>query len=104
MPATTTPATLTQAGDNQFAVSGSLNFATVSQLLIQSKSLFANAAAIDIDLSAVQHADSAGLALLLEWLRYGKQVNKVVHFHGLPTQLRTLASISEVESLFGDAA
>lgn len=92
-------AALTTSGVNQFAVSGNLSFATVSELLKQSKPLFGDVTSIDIDLSAVTHADSAGLALLLEWLRYGKQHSKVVHYRNLPAQLRSLAAISEVELL-----
>ena len=92
-------AMLTSAGGNQFAVSGSLSFDTVDALLQQSKSSFADKQSVDLDLSAVTHVDSAGLALLLEWLRYGKQQSKVVRYQNLPTQLRSLAAISEVESL-----
>jgi phospholipid transport system transporter-binding protein len=50
-------------------------------------------------LSAVTHADSAGLALLLEWLRYGKLNNKPVRYQNLPAQLQSLAAISEVDTL-----
>ena len=92
-------ATLTRSGDGQFAVSGNLNFATVPELLSQSETLFPAASAINIDLSAVLHADSAGLALLLEWLRSGKHDGKTVHYRNVPAQLRSLAAISEVESL-----
>jgi phospholipid transport system transporter-binding protein len=93
-------ATLTSTGTDQFAVTGNLSFATVGELLDQSKALFATVPSIDIDLSAVLHADGAGLALLLEWLRYGKQANKAVRYHNLPAQLQSLAEISEVEELF----
>lgn len=97
-------ASLTSTGTDQFAVNGELSFATVTTLLQQSRSLFAAAANLEIDLSGVNHADSAGLSLLLEWLRYGKRENKVVHYHGLPAQLHALANISEVDSLFGNVA
>lgn len=92
-------ATLTSSGENQFAVSGNLNFATVSDLLRQSEKLFVSAASINIDLSSVIHVDSAGLALVLEWLRYGKHNHKVVRYQNLPAQLQSLAAISDVESM-----
>jgi len=91
--------TLTRSSDGQFAVSGVLGFDSVTELLQQSKTLFTDANAVNIDLSAVTHADSAGLALLLDWLRYGKQHNKTVRYQNLPAQLRSLAAISEVETL-----
>ena len=64
-----TAGSLAQRGDNQFAVSGTLGFDSVTALMEQSKQMFAAANNIDIDLSAVTHAGSAGRALLLEWLR-----------------------------------
>ena len=91
--------TLTSRGADQFVISGNLSFATATELLKQSEQLFDAASTINIDLAAVTHADSAGLALLLEWLRYGKLKNKAVRYHNLPAQLRSLAAISEVESL-----
>ena len=97
-------ATLTSVSSDQFAVSGELGFATVTALLEQSRPLFAAAANLDIDLSGVTHADSAGLSLLLEWLRYGKRAGKTVRYHGLPAQLHALANISEVDGLFGNVA
>lgn len=92
-------AMLTSSDNNQFALSGNLNFDTVSDLLKQGESRFSSVASIQIDLSAVTHVDSAGLALLLEWLRYGKHHNKPVRYQNLPEQLRSLAAISEVETL-----
>jgi len=92
-------ASITRNNDNQFAVSGVLGFDSVTTLLEQSKALFSAASIINIDLSAVTHADGAGLALILEWLRYGKHNNKVVHYQNLPAQLQSLAVISEVDAL-----
>jgi len=94
-----TQASLSRSGDNQFAVGGVIGFESVTDLLEQSKALFSSASAINIDLSAVTHADSAGLALILEWLRDGKHNNKVVRYQNLPAQLRSLAVISEVDAL-----
>ena len=97
-------ATLTSTSGHHFALSGELSFATVTALLEQSRSMFAAANRIELDLSGVTHADSAGLSLLIEWLRYGKQHNKQVRFANLPAQLRSLADISEVDSLFANVA
>lgn len=92
-------ATITSSAPDQFAVSGNLSFDTVGELLGQGRALFTNAPHINIDLTAVSHVDSAGLALLLEWLRYGKQHNKVVRYMNIPAQLKSLAAISEVETM-----
>jgi len=94
-----TTSILDRKGDNQFAISGILGFDSVTTLMEQSRGLFASANNVNVDLSAVTHADSAGLALLLEWLRYGKLNNKPVRYQNLPAQLQSLAAISEVDTL-----
>lgn len=92
-------ATITSSVADQFVVAGNLSFDTASYLLQQGNVLFATASNITIDLSAVSHADSAGLALLLEWLRYGKLNNKTVRYINMPAQLKSLAAISEVDTM-----
>jgi phospholipid transport system transporter-binding protein len=54
-----------------------------------------------VDLGGVGESDSAGLALLIEWLRMAKQSGKEIHFANVPEQIEALARISEVEDLIG---
>ncbi len=61
--------------------------------------LFKGAGSLEIDLADVPEGDSAGLALMIEWLRLGKQRKQQVHFKNVPEQIAALARISEVESL-----
>jgi phospholipid transport system transporter-binding protein len=87
------------SGKDTYRVSGELTFGTVREVLQLSQSLFADAAALDIDLSGVSGADSAGLALLMEWYRLASRANKAIRFIGVPDQLRALAKISDVDEL-----
>jgi phospholipid transport system transporter-binding protein len=82
-------------------VSGVLDAFTAPQLLAQSAQHFSStdAAPLVVDLSGVKESDSAGLALLLEWLRLARQRRRTVRFENLPEQLIALAKISEVEAL-----
>ena len=99
-PATTPgPATLEALGNGRFKVRGALNAETVTDLLARSKASFRGATQLDIDLSGVPEGDSAGLALLIEWLRRAKQQKQKIQFSNIPTQIAALARISEVESL-----
>ncbi len=82
---------------SRLIVSGELNFETIVVLWKQSLSLLAKHPRIDIDLSKVTVSNSAGLALLLEWLKYGKRENKVVIFTAIPAQLRSIASVAGVD-------
>ena len=97
-------AKLEEQGPGRYRVSGELSFATVTALLLQSRSLFAGESDLEVDLSGVTHADSAGLSLLIEWLRLAKQQSKKLHYLALPTQLSALASISEVDGLLSQSA
>lgn len=94
----TNPAELVENAAGQYAVKGDLSFATVAGLLKRSASLFAQPQ-VAIDLAGVTYADSAGLALLIEWLRLARQRGVTLRYSGLPEQLRSLAAISEVEAL-----
>lgn len=99
-PATTPgPAKLEALGNGRFKVYGALNAETVTDLLERSGAAFKDAGPLEIDLANVPEGDSAGLALLIEWLRLAKQRQQQVHFKNVPEQIAALARISEVESL-----
>jgi phospholipid transport system transporter-binding protein len=51
------------------------------------------------DLRGVEHADSAGLALLLELIDLGRANRVAVGFRRLPEALRRIARLSNVEEL-----
>ena len=80
-------------------VKGELTFATANDILQQSQTLFAPIAALDIDLASVTRSDSAGLALLVEWIRSANQKNKTIVFHNIPEQLLAIASASGVDEM-----
>lgn len=90
---------LERTGDGRFRVTGTLGFDTVRDLLAASREQFAGAANLEIDLTAVSQGDSAGLALLIEWLRMAEQAGQTVRYVGMPPQLRGLAEISDVDEL-----
>jgi len=54
---------------------------------------------ITIDLSSVPSADSAGLALLVDWLARARASDKVLRYVEPPAALRSLAQLSDVERL-----
>lgn len=98
-------AKLESLGGGRFRVSGVLDAATVGGLLDQSRERFRNASRLDVDLAGVSEADSAGLALLIEWMRLAKDGGAAIQFEHVPGQITALARISEVEDfLFGAAS
>lgn len=93
------PAKLETLGNGRFKVHGALNAETVTALFESSEAAFKGVAALEIDLANVPEGDSAGLALLIEWLRLGQQHKQTVRFKNMPEQIAALARISEVDKL-----
>lgn len=92
-------AKLESLGGGNFRVSGVLDASTVGELLKQSAERFAKLPAVHVDLAGVSEGNSAGLALLIEWLRLAKDAQQQIRFKNLPEQISALARISEVEDL-----
>jgi len=81
-------------------VSGELTFATVTGLLAQSRMLFEQAGGeIEVELGGVERADSAGLAILIEWMRQANARGASIRFSHLPEQMLAIAAASEMDSL-----
>ena len=80
-------------------VTGALHFITVSALLTAGVAAINDGRATVIDLAGVTASDSAGLALLIEWLSVAKSAGRTLRFENIPSQLQQLARLSEVEEL-----
>lgn len=87
------------SGAASYTLSGELTFASVTALMTQGQAQFAGQSAVLVDLSGVTHSDSAGLSLLIEWLRQAKQQGTTLRYTAMPPQLQALAAISEVSGL-----
>lgn len=88
-----------ELGKNQYEVSGELNFVTVPQLLEQAGDFTRNGETVTIDLEKVSGANSAAMALLIEWKSVAAQNNSEVSFTNLPEQIKRLAEVCGVNSL-----
>jgi len=92
---------LTQGGPGKLAVRGPLTFATAR--LARETGLAAlqgaNSSRTEIDLRGVTGSDSAGMAVLLDWLASAKQSGRSLQFSNLPAQLQELARICDVLEL-----
>lgn len=90
---------LTGQGEGRFDVSGDLSFDTVVALLSDSAQEFATFTTLAIDLGGVQRADSAGIALLLEWVRRARRQKKSLSFSRIPPQMSAIIQISNLQTL-----
>jgi phospholipid transport system transporter-binding protein len=81
------------------AVSGVLEFATVTALAGQAEGLLPASGPLYIDLGGVEHTDSAGLALLVHWLRRAHHEGRLLEFRNVPVQLLEMARVSRLDNL-----
>jgi len=89
---------LTRAEDGSLLLSGELSMSTVPGILKQD-ALRNVEGDILIDLHGVERADSAGVALLIEWQRMAGQQQKAIRFHNIPEQMLAIARLSGVDEL-----
>lgn len=91
-----------RVADGRLQASGVLGYVTAGRALPAGLALIPKGAACTIDLSRVTEADSAGLAVLVEWLATAKSRGTVIHYEGIPPQILAVARISDLESLLTD--
>ncbi len=82
-----------------WTVSGDLDLETAAAILSAGAAAFAGAPRAEVDLSGVTDADSAGLAVLIEWVREACASGRSIAFRGLPPRLAELARIGGVADL-----
>ncbi len=83
-------------------VSGALTLETVPALYQNSAGWFAGAGELILDLAQVDRADSAGLALLIEWLRLAKAAKRTLRFTNIPAPVQTLIRINGLQDALLD--
>ncbi|MGR9114990.1 MAG: STAS domain-containing protein [Gammaproteobacteria bacterium] len=80
-----------------FAVAGELTFSGIDKKTIKSFDFLESANPITLDLSEVANTDSAGLALVIEWLKYAGSHQIELKFQNIPEQLLKLAKLSGLD-------
>ena len=85
---------LIKQSPGHFVIDGDLTFATIDKQTLKSFSFLKAAKEITIDLNRVSSTDSAGLALMIEWIKYSRQNRTQLAFKNIPEQLLNLAKLS----------
>ena len=97
-------ASFEMVSDGRARVGGALAFGTVTALLPTGSEAIEHGRAAAIDLASVTASDSAGLALLIEWLSVARGVGRALRYENIPTQLHQLARLSDVDALLSASA
>jgi phospholipid transport system transporter-binding protein len=90
----------------RIVVTGELTFATardarqVGTLVLEGS----RAPNLVIDCAGVARGDSAGLAVLLDWLAWARRKSRPIRLENLPASLVAIAKISEVDGLLAATA
>ncbi len=90
---------LEDLGDGRFTLSGEMSFETAERILQASEKPFEEHTSLEIDLSGVSLSDSAGLALLLEWVTWANHTVREIRFTGMPDRVLAIAKTTEVDGL-----
>jgi phospholipid transport system transporter-binding protein len=92
---------ISEPSSGRIVVTGELTFASARDarqlgvLVLESS----RADRIVVDCAGVTRADSAGLAVLLDWLAWGRRKSRPINLENLPASLVAIARISEVDEL-----
>lgn len=84
-------------GDGQWLIHGELTFASINGKLIDSPPFLRTNQDIILDFSHVTSTDSAGLALMIEWIKITRHQRSQLHFKNVPKQLLNLAKLSGLD-------
>jgi phospholipid transport system transporter-binding protein len=92
--------TTVSTSDGRISVAGPLTFQSVPALVVAARQWLALAGdVIEVDLSRVTLADSAGVALLLEWWNTFHAAGRHISYVGVPDQVADFVRINGLDTI-----
>lgn len=92
-------AATTERDGDTLLVRGELDFDSVAELWATTKTLFRAEPILRIDLSGVRRSNSAGVALLVEWLRQARNRQRKLVFVNVPDQMQAIIRVVDLETV-----
>lgn len=92
-------ATLVDNGAGHWLLQGELDFGSVPAVLRHAGAEMLGKDRLEVDLREVTRADSAGLALLVEWLRESELAGNEIVFINVPDQLLSIARVCGLDEI-----
>lgn len=96
-------ASLSESEDGRWVLAGDLDFATVPQVWPALERVLGLGQPIKLSLGQVEHANSAGLVLLIEALDVARRSGSTLSLVDIPGDLLDLARMSSCEALITNA-
>lgn len=91
-----------QLSENHWLLSGILSYATVDDFLDKGKTIISQAnknQSITFDLNHINDADSAGVSMLIEWIRFAQKKEKGLTYINIPERMVSLIRVNGVDSI-----
>lgn len=90
---------LVPIGERSARIEGPLDFDSIGHLVSAGEALLRRPGSLQIDLGGVTTANSAGLALLLEWMDVARFRGIHIFYANVPGSLQRIAAFSNVAAL-----
>jgi phospholipid transport system transporter-binding protein len=93
---------LKQQSSTAWSLHGDVNVNTITAIIAPGCEMINSAPTgetLHLDLSGVTQADSASVALLIDWLRLAKKQGKTLHFANLPEKMKDIIKVSNLEGI-----
>ena len=94
-------AALQRVSDNRWRLTGTLDFDSVPELRPRIREALRSGANLTVDLGGVTHTNSAGVALLLQWIEDARRKGATLRVQDPPRELTELAGLSNTHRLLG---
>ena len=78
-------------------VNGEMTFSAIDKKVLSTFGFLAGTKQVTVDLGGVTNSDSAGLALLIEWIKHARTKRLQIRFRNIPEQLINLAKLSGLD-------
>ncbi len=86
--------------DGTVHLGGEMNFVSTPGMYRELENWFTSGGpTLNIDLAGINHADSSGLALLLEWQAMAHKLDRSLYITNAPASLLRLAKLCEADEL-----
>jgi phospholipid transport system transporter-binding protein len=88
-------------GGGIFELSGRLTFQTVPRFQEHIGTVLqGDSQPVTVDMRGISLADSAGLALMIEWLQRARAAQREIVFANIPEQVRQLIRVNGLQKVF----
>lgn len=88
--------------NDRIFVLGDLDFSNVMSVYARSLTYLNQQTQLNFDFSQLNSTNSAGIALIVEWLKFAKAHRKPIHFYHLPADVNAIAKAAHIENILAE--